>query len=75
MVYVNLNSESKCPFHHTAGGGTSNEDWWPNRLKLGILRQQSSKSDPMGQGFDYATEFRTLDLAAVKQDLRALMTD
>ena len=68
-------SESKCPFHHTAGGGTSNEDWWPNRLKLGILRQQSSRSDPMGQGFDYAAEFRTLDLAAVKQDLRALMTD
>jgi catalase-peroxidase len=70
-----MSSEAKCPFHHTAGGGTSNQDWWPNRLKLNILRQHSSLSDPMGQDFDYATEFKSLDLAAVKQDLRALMTD
>jgi catalase/peroxidase HPI len=68
-------SEGKCPFHHTAGGGMSNRDWWPNQLNLDILRQHSSRSDPMGEDFDYAAEFKTLDLAAVKQDLRALMTD
>ncbi|ANJ66582.1 catalase/peroxidase HPI [Halothiobacillus diazotrophicus] len=68
-------SESKCPFHHTAGGGTSNQDWWPNRLNLDILRQHSSKSDPMGTDFDYAAAFKSLDLAAVKKDLRELMTD
>ena len=70
-----MSTESKCPFHYTAGGGTSNQDWWPNRLKLNILRQHSSLSDPMGEGFDYAAEFKSLDLAAVKQDLRAVMTD
>ncbi len=63
-------SESKCPMHQTAGTGTSNRDWWPDRLRLNILRQHSSRSDPMGEDFDYAAEFRTLDLAAVKQDLR-----
>jgi catalase-peroxidase len=68
-------SEGKCPFHHTAGGGMSNRDWWPNQLNLDILRQHSSKSNPMGEDFDYAAEFKTLDLAAVKQDLRTLMTD
>jgi catalase-peroxidase len=68
-------SEAKCPFHHPAGGGTSNQDWWPNQLKLNLLRQHSAKSDPMGQGFDYAVEFKSLDLAAVKKDLHALMTD
>jgi len=68
-------SEGKCPFHHTAGGGMSNRDWWPNQLNLDILRQHSSKSTPMGEDFDYAAEFKTLDLAAVKQDLRELMTD
>ncbi len=68
-------SESKCPFHHTAGGGTSNKDWWPNQLPLEILRQHSSKSDPMGADFDYAEAFNSLDLAALKQDLHALMTD
>ncbi len=68
-------SESKCPFHHTAGSGMSNRDWWPNRLNLDILRQHSSKSDPMGEGFDYAEAFKSLDLAAVKKDLRDLMTD
>jgi len=67
-------SEGKCPFHHTAGGGMANRDWWPNQLNLDILRQHSAKSNPMGEGFDYAAEFKTLDLAAVKQDLRALMT-
>ncbi len=68
-------SESKCPFHHTAGGGTSNRDWWPNQLNLDILRQQSSKSDPMGEDFNYAEAFKSLDLPAVKRDLTELMTD
>jgi len=57
------------------GGGTSNRDWWPNRLKLELLHQHSPKSDPMGEDFDYAAEFETLDLKAVKKDLAALMTD
>ena len=57
-----------------AGGGTSNRDWWPNQLKLGILHQQSAKSDPMGESFNYAEEFKTLDLDAVKQDIVDLMT-
>ena len=77
-----MSSESKCPFHHgatapqqTAGGGTTSQDWWPNRLKTELLRQHSSKSDPMGQDFNYAEEFKSLDLAAVKKDLAALMTD
>jgi catalase-peroxidase len=60
---------------HTAGGGTSNRDWWPNRLKLEILHQHSSKSNPMGEDFNYAKEFKSLDLVAVKKDLAALMTD
>ena len=68
-------SESKCPVKHTAGGGRMNQDWWPNQLRLDILHQHSSKSDPMGGGFDYAKEFKSLDLAAVKKDLAALMTD
>jgi catalase-peroxidase len=70
-----MSSEAKCPFHSPAGGGTSNQDWWPNQLKLNILHQHSSRSDPMGQGFDYAREFKSLDLEAVKKDLSALMTD
>jgi catalase-peroxidase len=68
-------TETKCPFNHAAGGGTSNRDWWPNRLRLDVLRQHSPLSDPMGESFDYADEFASLDLAAVKKDLRALMTD
>ncbi len=73
-----MSDEPKCPFAHTAataGGGTSNQDWWPNRLKIELLTQHSSKSDPMGGDFHYAEEFKTLDLAAVKADLAALMTD
>ncbi len=70
-----MSDASKCPFHHTAGGGTSNRDWWPNRLRLEILRQHSSKSDPMGEDFNYAEAFKSLDLDAVKKDLHALMTD
>ncbi len=74
-----LNGESKCPFsggalRQTAGGGTRNTDWWPNQLKLNILRQQSSLSDPMGDSFNYASEFKSLDLATVKKDIFDLMT-
>ena len=76
-------SGGKCPFPHLHGavkrpttvGGQSNRDWWPNQLNLKMLHQNSALSDPMGQDFDYAAEFKTLDLAAVKQDLYALMTD
>ncbi len=68
-------TESKCPFNHAAGGGTANHDWWPKQLKLDLLRQHSSKSDPMGGGFDYAKEFKSLNYAALKKDLAALMTD
>jgi len=69
-----MSTEAKCPFHHAAGAGTSNRDWWPNQLKLELLHQHSSKSNPMGEDFNYAKEFKSLDLAAVKKDLRALMT-
>jgi len=68
-------TETKCPFLHAAGGGTSNRDWWPSQLKLGILHQHSPLSDPMDKDFNYAEAFKSLDLAAVKSDLRALMTD
>ncbi len=70
-----MSSEAKCPFNQTAGGGTSNRDWWPNHLKVELLNQHSSKSDPMGEDFDYAAEFNSLDLQALKKDLAALMTD
>ncbi|SDZ90162.1 catalase/peroxidase HPI [Pedobacter hartonius] len=75
------NDISKCPFHNgsmkhnVGGGGTRNHDWWPNHLKLNILRQHSSLSNPMGEDFNYAEAFKSLDLAAVKADLHALMTD
>ena len=73
-------SESKCPYmngaqNETAGGGTSNRDWWPNQLKLNILRQNTAKSDPMDEDFNYAEEFKKLDLNAIKNDLYKLMTD
>jgi catalase-peroxidase len=70
-----MSTEAKCPFNHAAGGGTTNQDWWPHRLKLEILHQHTSKSNPLGEDFDYAKEFWSLDLAAVKKDLAALMTD
>ncbi len=75
----NGNGESKCPFtggalKKSAGGGTSNRDWWPNQLNLSILRQHSSLSNPMGEGYNYAEDFKSLDLDSVKNDLFELMT-
>lgn len=76
-----LNDISKCPFHNgtmkknVAGGGTQNKDWWPDQLRVDLLRQHSSLSDPMDKDFDYAEAFKSLDLEAVKKDLHALMTD
>ena len=86
-----MSSEAKCPFNHGAAGaghggtppslsvatagGTSNREWWPNQLKLELLAQHSAKTDPMGAKFDYAKEFKSLDYAALKRDLAALMTD
>src|SRR5580698_2244389 len=66
--------EGKCPFNHGASVHT-NRDWWPNQVNVNVLHQHSAKSDPMGKGFNYAEEFKSLDLAAVKKDLAALMTD
>jgi catalase-peroxidase len=75
-----MSSESKCPYSdgarpHAQAGSRGNARWWPEQLKLSILHQHSARSNPMGAGFDYAREFRTLDLDAVVADLRALMTD
>jgi catalase-peroxidase len=74
-THMSQSTEAKCPFNHAAGGGTSNRDWWPNQLKLELLHQHSSKSNPMGERFDYAREFRSLDFVGLKKDLAALMTD
>jgi catalase-peroxidase len=76
----NVNEGPKCPFSNgtlkqSAGGGTRNRDWWPNQLKLNILRQNSELSNPMGKSFNYAEAFKTLDLGAVKNDLFELMTN
>ena len=70
-----MSNEPKCPFHQTAGGGTTNRDWWPDQLNLRILHQHASLSDPMGADFDYAKAFKSLDFQALKADLTALMTD
>ncbi len=76
----NVNDASKCPFlggelKTTAGGGTGNRDWWPNRLNLGILRQHSSLVNPMGEDFDYREAFKNVDYDALKKDLTDVMTD
>jgi catalase-peroxidase len=68
-------SDSKCPFHHKVGNAMSNRNWWPNQLPLEILHQHAPETSPMEEDFDYAEAFKSLDLAAVKQDLAALMTD
>jgi catalase-peroxidase len=68
-------SNNKCPMNHAAGSGTTNRDWWPNQLRVDILHQHSAKSNPMGDDFNYAEEFQSLDLAALKSDIAALMTD
>ncbi|NBS51982.1 MAG: catalase/peroxidase HPI [Spartobacteria bacterium] len=72
-----MNSESKCPFNHgqLAAKGTANRDWWPNQLNLRILHQHSTKSDPMGNSFNYGEEFQSLDFAVLKKDIADLMTD
>ncbi|WP_454258478.1 catalase/peroxidase HPI [Pseudoxanthomonas mexicana] len=70
-----MTTESKCPFHPTAGGGTGNRDWWPNQLRLDLLNQHSSRSNPLDPGFDYAEAFKKVDYHALKKDLRDLMTD
>src|ERR1700721_1218382 len=67
--------EPKCPFNHTVGGGRANKDWWPNHLPLELLQQHSARSNPLDSSFNYAREFNSLDLAAVKEDLAALMTN
>lgn len=74
------NGQGKCPFSsgvikHVAGTGTANRDWWPNQLNLNILHQHAPASNPLGSDFNYAEEFKNLDLAALKKDLYALMTD
>ncbi|HTW43956.1 MAG TPA: catalase/peroxidase HPI [Acidobacteriaceae bacterium] len=70
-----MSNDAKCPFHPRQYAGTSNHDWWPNQLNLNVLHQHSSLSDPMDKDFNYAEEFKSLDYAALKADLRALMTD
>src|SRR4030067_188366 len=75
-----MNKDSKCPItggadNPTARSGTSNQDWWPNQLNLKILNQNCPMSNPMGEEFNYAEEFKKLDVEALKKDLYALMTD
>ncbi|MBU6470838.1 MAG: catalase-peroxidase, partial [Gammaproteobacteria bacterium] len=70
-----MSIEAKCPINHVAGSGPTNRDWWPHRLRVDLLSRNSSKSDPMGPDFNYAKEFKSLDYAALKKDLAALMTD
>jgi catalase-peroxidase len=70
-----MTAESKCPFNHGAPAGKTNRDWWPNQLRLDLLSAHSEKSDPMGESFDYAKEFESLDYTALKKDLAAVMTN
>jgi catalase-peroxidase len=79
LSHVNDKDQAQCPFHggvlkKSAGNGTSNRDWWPNQLKLSILRQHSELSNPMGQGFNYVKEFKSLDFNALKKDIFDMMT-
>ena len=74
MLFTAMTTENSCPFNRMSGG-PSNRDWWPNQLRLDLLHQHSSKSDPMGEGFNYAQAFRSLDYAGLKRDLAVLMTD
>jgi len=77
---MSSSNESKCPVNHgqkntpASGNGPSNKDWWPNSLNLNILRQHSSLSDPMDKDFNYAEEFKKLDLKVIKKDIFELMT-
>lgn len=64
-----MSTEAKCPFHHVAGAGAANKDWWPNQLRLDLLNQHSNKSNPLGEQFDYAEQFKKLDYRALKADL------
>src|SRR6478752_5717040 len=75
MATKYMATKDKFQFKHAAGGGTSNRDWWPNQLRLDLLHQHSSRSNPMGRNFNYAQEFRSLDYKALKKDLAKLMTD
>ncbi len=70
-----MSTESKCPFHHVAAGGTTNQDWWPNQLRVDPLNQHANKSNPLDEKFNYAKEFNKLDYQALKADLTKLMTD
>jgi catalase-peroxidase len=72
---IDMATEAKCPFHHGSSGGVTNRDWWPNHLNLNLLHSHSSLSDPMGEEFNYAKEFKSLDYNGLKKDLAALMTD
>jgi len=70
-----MTNEAKCPFDHIAGRGQSNKDWWPNALHVDLLNQHGNRSNPMGEKFDYAKEFKSIDYKALKKDLAAVMTD
>ena len=70
-----MTTEGKCPFDHVSGRGSSNRDWWPNALHVELLNQHGDRSDPMGEDFDYAKEFKSIDYKALKKDLAAVMTD
>ena len=70
-----MDDKTKCPFPHGGSPSRTNRDWWPNHLNLNLLHSHSSLSDPMSENFNYAEEFKSLDLAAVKRNLAALMTD
>ncbi len=70
-----MSQKTECPIHHAAGSGTSNRDWWPMQLRVDLLSQHSSKSNPLGEGFNYAEAFKRLDYKALKADLVKLMTD